>query len=398
MESLDLKSGKVVDRILSFPDFVADYRYWYDSQKFRDGYLVGNGRVYQWINEDDVMKMCTELALTGRQTIAVRGEFDNDRLNSIWGHCCEMESDAYADWMGGCAYDDYRERARLYGRYLRLQEESCTVCELESEGRTHLGKVSYYSRMAWNFKKFEEFRIKGMSQQDVMKYYEKHHSEEIKQLGYLKTLGLSGKDAYGGKYPTITEEGTACIHEDDDILTLVERIESAANELTNKKFYDELLGRNDRWQEWDSVKEVLNLINDCKERMNEMRDAVEFVHEYINGVTKNFKEILLDRLEQEIREFVANEYSIDERVQQGLAKINTFVAVDSDEVVTDLHAHAPTSRVKEVIELFKQGHNVEGYKIGSYTINRIFEIDGEHYFKVGCHLFKLSDVESKLVA
>jgi hypothetical protein len=398
MESLDLKSGKIVDKILSFPDFVADYRHWYGNQTFRYGYLVGNGRVYQWLDEDDVTEMCTKLELTARQTIGVREEFDNDRLHSIWDHCCDSESDYYTDWLGGCAHDDYRERARLYGRYLRLQEESCTVCELESEGRDHLGRVRYYSRIEWNYKKFEEFRAKGMSQQDVMKFYENEYGEEIKQLDYLKTLQLSSKDAFGGKYPTIAEEGTASVHEDDDILTLVERIESAADELTNKKFYDELLGRNDRWQTWDSVKEVLNLINDCEERMNEMRDAVEFVHEYINGVTKNFKEILLDRLEQEIGEFVADELSIEERVQEGLAKVNTFVVVDSEEVVTDLHAHAPTSRVKEVIELFKQGNNVEGLVIGSYKISKVFEVDGETYFKIGCHLFKLSEVEQKLAA
>lgn len=398
MESLDLKSGKIVDRILSFPSFVSDYESWYDGQKFRYGYIVGNGRVHKYIDQDDVMKMCTKLELTGRQTIAVRWEFDSDRLNSIWDHCCEMESDYYKDWMGGCAYNDYRERARRYGRYLRFQEESCTVCELESEGRTQTGGVSYYSKIRWNIKEFSEFRSKSMSQQDVMKYYEKHYSEEIKQLDYLKTLGLSERDTYGGKYPTITEEGTASVHEDDDVLALVERIESAKSELTNKKFYDELLGRNDRWQEWDSVKEVLNLISDCEERMNEMRDAVEFVHEYINGVTKNFKGILLDQLENEIGEFVVNELSVEERVQEGLAKINTFIRVDSDEVVTNEHAHAPTSRVKEVIELFKNGNNVEGLKIGSYKIKKVFEIDGEHYFKIGCHLFKLSDVESKLVA
>jgi hypothetical protein len=401
MESLDLKSGKIVDKILSFENTVDDYRRWYDDQRFREGNIVGNGRVYAWLDESDIDVVCLQQRLTPRQIVAVREEFDRDRLNGIWDHCCEIESDHYVDWMAGCAFNDYREKAKLYGSYLRYQEPDTTQCYLEqSYSYTVRGSkdTAYYSRIKHYLDEFKEYLSKGMTQKDVLNFYLKEHAEEIKMLDYLNILDNDPKDVWGGKYPVVVSASTAEIHEHEEVTNLLWRINNAEKELTNKKFYDELLGRNDRWQEWDSVKEVVDLIDYYTEKMNDMQNAVEFVLEYIKGVTSSFKEILTYELSHEIGEFIADEHSVEERVQEGLVKINTFISVNEDEVVTDQHAHAKLNRVKEVIEEFRNGINVVGQMIGSFKINKVFEVDGETYFKIGCHLFKLSEVEQKLAA
>lgn len=396
----DKKHGKVIDKILSFPSVVSDFEYWYTSDiRRRNGYVVGDGRVYGWLDADDVLNECVKLELSPREMVLVRSEFGEDKLNDIWHHCCEVESDQYVDWRGGCAHTDYRKRVRLYEKWLSYQREDCTSCYLEQESKNNKSElVRVWSWMKYHHEEFERFNSKNWTPKQVWDYYYKNHKQEIEQRDLLEFLGTDTRNIWGGKYPLIVDEDVVCLHEEDEVSSLVEYIEEAQKELTNKKFYDVLCGRDQRWTNYGSAKEVLDQIDYWTEKFEMAQKAVKFVEEYIKSTTKAWKEILLERLNQEITDFLEYNFSLEERIEQNLAKFDTLVEFKNGEAITNQGAHAPLDQIKEVITDFHRGLDVVGRKLGHYTINRIIEHQGESYFKVGCHLFHLKEVELKLPA
>jgi len=114
----DLKHGKVIEKIVGFLDFVEDYGSFIEDQTKRNGYIVGDGRVKHFLDSSDLDKLIEERGLTLREEVLVREEFNDDRLNGIWAHHCDAESDWYTEWLNKCSFDDYKKRARLYGMYL----------------------------------------------------------------------------------------------------------------------------------------------------------------------------------------------------------------------------------------------------------------------------------------
>jgi hypothetical protein len=400
METVDKKHGKIIDEILSFESAVDDFASFIDDQNQRSGFIVGNGRVNYFLDEDDVEKICKEKGFTPRQIVGVKEEFDNDRLIGIWDHTCEVLSDQYTDWLLGCAYDDYNQQVYLYSRFLDYQKEDCETCYLEDAWEVRASRTNTIkgvgSEIRHYYKRFQEYFEQGISAEDLRKKFDKEHAEEIKQKGYLDLLNNRATQVWGGKYPSIVSVDTAAIHDCHEVSDLIWGINEAKGELTNKDFYDVLLGRTANYQIYDSVQEVLDLIRGYKKDFQQMEEAINFVHEYIDGEVNYFKEYLLERLSNEIDDFINDEFSLEERVKEGLAKVNTFKEILSDEIVTDLSARAKISRIKEVIQDFSSGKNVEGEFIGGYKINKVFTVDDETYFKIGCHLFKLSEAKEKL--
>ena len=404
METEDKKFGKNVDKCLSFVSAVEDYASWYKDLNGRNGYIVGNGRVHEWLDSSDVEKACTRLELTPRQIVAVNEEFDDSRLGSIWEHCCEIESEYYREWLEGCAFNDYYKRQLLYGSYLKYQEEDCESCWLERSWERRINRTESKSMVGsdikYYLKEFADYHAQGFTQKQVWEKYQKENADSIKGLHYLNILNNDAKNTWGGKYPSIASESTVAVHENSDIEDLVYWIENAdREETTNKAFFDNVMNRNPEgyynYSRFDSVKDLMNQIDSYLEDMEDMQSAVEYVTEYIDAVVKNFKETLVDQLEHEIGNFISDEYSIEERVQEGLAKIN-HVEVGTDIIVTDLKASVPIIDAKHIIELHNQGTSVSGMMVGAYKINKVFTIDDETYFKIGCHLLKLSEVSQKL--
>lgn len=402
--STDKKFGKNVDKCLDFVSFVEDYRSWYDDLNGRNGYIVGDGRVCEWLSDSDVEDACKKMGLTPRQIVGVNEEFDDERLNGIYYHTCEAESDYYTEWLDGCAYDDYYKRQLLYGSYLKYQQQDCESCFLEDSWQRRVTKNESVpmvgSKIRYHLKEFGDLYEKGVTQKQLWKKYQKENADSIKGLHYLEILNNDPKNTWGGKYPTIAEESTVSVHENSDIEDLVYWIENAdREEITNKGFFDNVMNRNPEgyydYSRFDSVKELVDQIDSYIRDMEDMRNAVEFVTEYIDDVVKGFKENLLDRLEEEIHQFISDEFSIEERVQEGLAKIN-HVEVDNETITTDMHARVSIEDAKRIIRLFGEGQQVSGMMVGSYKINKVFTIDDETYFKIGCHLLKLSEVSYKL--
>jgi uncharacterized protein YciU (UPF0263 family) len=394
----DKKHGRVIDKILSFPSIVEDFESWCEDLDHRNGNVVGNGRVYKRLDIDDVFKKCAEKNLSPREIVLVRSEFDENRLNNVWDHCCEMESDYYVDWRAGCAHTDYVKQANLYARYLRYQEEECTECYLEETaypgGKNNPPK--YRSRLKYHHKEFQDYQAKGWTRKELWNHFQKKHKQEIKEREYLEFLGTNPRDIWGGKYPVIAEVGTIALHTDSEVEDLVYFIEQAEGELTNKAFYGILCGREQRYTNFNSVKEVLEQINYWTERFDFAQKAVEFVNEYIKSVTSDWKNVLLGQLDHEIEEFLSDNFSIEERIREGVAKFDTLVKIDGNYAVTNQNAHAPVDEIKSIITDYRNGQRVDGRKVGHYTINQIFKIEDEDYFKIGCHLFRLKDVEQKL--
>lgn len=404
METVDKKFGKNVDKCLSFVSAVEDYASWYEGLTKRSGYVVGDGRVCEWLDSDDVEKVCKDLELTPRQIVAVNGEFDEDRLNGVYDHTCEAESDYYTEWLAGCSYDDYRKRSILYGYYVKYQQEACESCFLESSWERRINRTESKpmvgSNIRYHLKEFGYLYDKGYTQEQVWEKYQKENADSINGLYHLELLNNDHKRTWGGKYPSIAEQCVVAVHENSDIEDLVYWIENAdKEETTNKGFFDNVMNRNPQgyydYSRFDSVKELMDQIDSYMQDMEDMQKAVEFVTEYIDDVVKNFKSILVDRLVDEIDNFISDEYSVEERVEQGLAKIN-HVEIGAEDITTDMHARVPIIAAKDIINRYTNGENVVGAFVGSYKINKVFTVADETYFKIGCHLLKLSEVSQKL--
>lgn len=389
----DKKQGKVIDKILSFPSVVGDYDYWFNQLSKREGNIVGDGRVYAWLDEDDVLDTCKKSNLSAREIVAVRGEFNAERLNSIWNHCCDMESDHYVDWRGGCSFNDYTQRSYKYGKYLLFQKGECNYIS-DEEKTKNITEV--WPDMKYHIKEFQEYEKKGWDSQKLLKHYRKVHKEDMHHLDLLKFLGCDGKEIWGGKYPVITKTDYIAFHEESEIEDLVYHIEQASKKLNNKTFYEELCGKEQRYNNYDSVREVLEVIDYFVERTETAEEAVAFVESYIDDVKRDWKQILLGELEHEIGEFVSDSFNLEDRIQDNSAKFDTLVTVKSDEVITNKGAHVPLVSVKSIIDEHHKGVNVVGKMVGKYQINQVLVINNESYFKIGCHLFRLSEVEEKL--
>ena len=394
---MDKKFGKNVEKVLDFLSFVDDYNSWYSGLTKREGNIVGNGRVPYWLDSCDVDRICKRLELTPRQTIAIAEEFDEDRLNGIYDHCCEMESNWYVDWRGGCAYTDHYKVATTYRSWLRFNSAECESCEVYyNEHRKRNGTVSYtvVGSMDYYHKKFIEYREQGHTFQSLWNEFQKEHKEEIKMLGHLQLLGLDTKHILGGKYPVIAKTSVIDLADSDEVNDFIGTVDDRLD--TNKEFFKNI--KENVWSYYhtfDSVKDIIEFVDSKTQEMREMREAVEFVVEYIDDVRKGFKSTLTEQLEHEISEFICNEHSVEERVEQGLAKIN-HVEIGTEDIVTDMHASVPIIAAKSIIVRHNNGESVVGEFVGQYKINKVFAVNGETYFKIGCHLLKLSEVVGKL--
>ena len=79
---MDRKYGRNVEKILDFQIKVEEFESYINvlPKRERGQYIVGNGRVYAWLDKDDVLDLCKEKNLSKREIVAVMQEFDDGEV------------------------------------------------------------------------------------------------------------------------------------------------------------------------------------------------------------------------------------------------------------------------------------------------------------------------------
>jgi hypothetical protein len=127
----------------------------------------------------------------------------------------------------------------------------------------------------------------------------------------------------------------------------------------------------------------LNLIKDFVYNLRSMLKAIEFYNEEAETAAQ-------DQLENDIEEFIENHNLLKAGDVEKL-KFDFIAKIEGEEITTNKGAKAPLDDCKKALEVFKSGGNLEGLKLGIYTINKIFNIKENVFFRAGCHLIKIDN-------
>lgn len=132
----------------------------------------------------------------------------------------------------------------------------------------------------------------------------------------------------------------------------------------------------------------------------ENQAKLEKLEKQITEFKKNAKKYLLEFLYSEIENFIAEEYGIEMAIEQAEAgdysKLDTIKDITDAYLITNRNAKVPLKEVRSVLKAILTGYDVVGRTIGHFTINSVDKRKHDTYVKVGCHLFSLSQTESKL--
>jgi hypothetical protein len=100
--------------------------------------------------------------------------------------------------------------------------------------------------------------------------------------------------------------------------------------------------------------------------------------------------IAQEQLECDIEDFIENENLLkDGDIEK--VKFDYIAKIEGEEIITNKGAKAPLDDCKKALEVFKSGGSLEGLKLGVYTINKIFNIKENVFFRAGCHLVRIDD-------
>jgi hypothetical protein len=133
------------------------------------------------------------------------------------------------------------------------------------------------------------------------------------------------------------------------------------------------------WQKY-LINEAISNIRQYKKRLKSMGEACI---DYNYSTTLPQHQFELD-IESYIEE---NNLIINENINK--IKFDYIDRIDGDKIITNKGAIAPLTDCKKALEVYKNGENIEGLRLGAYTIKKIFNIKDNIFFRAGCHLIKI---------
>jgi hypothetical protein len=372
------KSGlsKINEEILSLAERVVEIEDYEAKSDFdtREGHIVANVKVYEWLSSNDVESVISKRGFEAHKEDILE-EFNEARLDSIVNHTNEWEVDYVKEKLEGRVHvNDLGNRAASYNIFLR---EGGDVNP--DDFTQHTFYLKHYKKEFANF-----FKRKNNSLKAYKKSLKKNNPwdwEENRRLdSFTPAVWSWGRS---GGWLSVCETRELEGEEFDYYLT------DLSSSLTNKEFNDEL--------ELIAVgqKEKRKLIQDMKYFISEWEFKKSAIEYYVNEIEENkkgIKEAYLDRLEQEVYDYVT--------VDLGVQTSNVSIEVDGDLVKTSLGVSVDvtefTANLMELKPTFlgmKPGDVVQiGRKVGKYFVERATGIDGDVIVKAGCHKFSVNQM------
>jgi hypothetical protein len=123
-----------------------------------------------------------------------------------------------------------------------------------------------------------------------------------------------------------------------------------------------------------------------KEFVYNLRAMLQQINYYNEVATTEAQSLL----ENDIESFLENEGLLKDGDIEKM-KFDYIAKIEGEEIITNKGAKAPLEDCKKALEVFKNGGNLEGLKLGVYKINKIFNIKNNVFFRAGCHLIKIDD-------
>jgi hypothetical protein len=186
-----------------------------------------------------------------------------------------------------------------------------------------------------------------------------------------------------------------------DAANLYWYLEKAYNSNDNKSFNEILMDHAYNPINVAEAREELtkNIQNDI-ESFEEKKESIDWIINYIEESKKHFKSTLLEQLEDEINNFIDQEFNIDIQIRNFLSgntnALNFIQEVEGEKIVTNFGAKVLIKDAIKFINAIKNKVNVIGQKIGPYTINKVLTEQSKTFVKIGCHVFNVESTEERL--
>ena len=381
------KISKVNEKIYSLVDRLNELSDYNPNDDFdtRERMICANIKVYDWLDEYDVLKVCKDLGI--KKTKKVLKEFNEERLNSVYNHFCESEVSYLKEkYEGNCDVSDFEKIFRV-GRYAF---DSINKGENYNKESYTNPKLKYYIENYWDkaltFKTFDDFKndVITSSGKEYEDWYKRSLIDKIEVWQYGRSggwLSICNQDELEFDSLVEYELSWQCI----------DGLKDAYNSDDNYAFNQALL--IDDWTAKDKPK-LIKTLEGIIQTAEEKTDAVRYIIDQIEGSKKYFKECLLSQLEHEINEFITeyNDYNVQIKIVDDTIKTTLGVSVPLQEFKDAFSLVAPHIEKLQRKEKFTINKIVGKYKV-EYAKRKKDDI----LIKAGCHRFSYNQIKQVIL-
>jgi len=366
------KTNEKILALIRRGDEIADYEARGDFN-IREGKICANIRVSGWIDADDVFEI-EKKNNWGHLSAEIEEEFGEDRLGGIYDHACEEGvrnlKEKYED---NCDLDKFDKVLAMWysshNDYGKTKEDY-----LESVNN------SYYVNMYWDDSLKCESYDKWAKQVKAMDGYaeweKRSRIDNFECWQYGRSggwLSLCDKNELETGYNPI---------EDNYGWHLICNLKDAK---TDKEFNAAFVEHGVTKKEFIGTSKML--IADFDNKVAALTEIVEDIEKQC----KNFKDDVLYRLEEEMREFVSS---------CGPMEQNATVSIDGELVKTSLGASVPKEefmdawvQLQPILAKLTETTKI-GKRVGNYVVERAERVGDDVIIKAGCHKISYNNIVS----
>lgn len=349
-------------------------------------HIVANIKVYDWLDETDVLKLIPE-GTSDKRKKKILKEFNEERLNNIYSHVCEWEVECLKEqYEKNVDIDDPYYNLNLYRLFYGSDFKSWPI-KLNKEKRKDGTERTWYNLYSYKYKEFEAFsKRKNNTPEDFWKQYKKQHKWEIEEWNRRAAINFDcWQFGRSGGWFSVCKANTLDFSDPDYFITNI------TEEILNTKDITDYQINQIIWQEDFTKKELVLAL---QEFVTDAEKKIETVKYYVNKIEeakKHFKETLLDRLNEEIQEFIST---------QKPTEANTTFKVEDKKAKSSLGVTVPLEEFKQaykgLLKVLKENNSKKvpyKVKVGSYTTEKAIRTKKDILVKAGCHIISLNQVK-----
>lgn len=331
-----MKLSKINQELLSVSKELVKFHGFSLSDEFdsRDGYIVANIKCYDYLDDDDVRKICKDFGYSEDIIEQVICEFDDERLYNTWNHAAEN-----------------------------------FIHDLREDLSNHYAiKDSPYSG---DLKDFGDALIRLRLDHRHMYCFGRSGG----WFSIMKDETFDYNYEYGDCYA-------------DDVMSLNDTVDNHAFNLM----------LNDIDIDSSNKRKVINEIKDRISQIEQYIEDIRIVLETISKWAKNGKENALYQLECDIELWVYDTIQGNERIDTIKAEEDDIIVtsqgikVHADECVYMYNTLSKLIKENEDKEFIK----CQNMKVGNFNVTSLAKKDGKWIVKIGCHKIALEQANEIL--